>query len=606
MNRRSFLKTASALSFVGPGFVSAADSSSARSTAESAHTLRQAEPEGRNLFNGDVCCYFYNPEIWQPEGLPYSARAIHRFIDAVAGGGADTFVINTFAQVAYYPSKHLPTVLDGYRRGDTEFFHDRITGSIASDEQRQKTLQKMAALFDLYVDLVEAGVDWFRETVTYAKAKKMAVWSSIRMNDTHPGGDPDHAFDGGPLYRSPEYRFTGKGLPIGGATPPHFFGLNYALPEVRTYLLAVIREQIAYGVEGLELDWLRDPLCVPEPALKRNLNAMTDFMREVRSIARRDDSALPVGLRMPENLGYLKSIGLDISRWAHEGLIDFVSIGSYWQCVWDSPIDDLRRRLGEHVAIYGVIEGAPNLTRCSAPTLSGNALDNARVQQKGDKIAASSALASERESFRYSAACPEMLRGNAAGKLVLGAKGIETFNFYVADQVHIPGVYSHYNALQNLGELEALRRKPKQYCFSTLPDGGFYAWEQVEPVPFALTAGSRRELKLPMCAEPDDTMRFKIQIIVPDHATPLRLGVSFNECWPSFEPETTRLLLFPSGPFVEHASGRQALNYDLDANLIQDGWNSVVVINSNGSQSTQILGIELAVYAKTGSAPSTP
>jgi len=54
----------------------------------------------RNLFTGDSCVYFYNPELWQPEGLPYTARAIHRYVDLLADSGVDTFLSNPNAQVA--------------------------------------------------------------------------------------------------------------------------------------------------------------------------------------------------------------------------------------------------------------------------------------------------------------------------------------------------------------------------------------------------------------------------------------------------------------------------------------------------------------------------
>src|SRR3954462_13369847 len=86
--------------------------------ALAAGTLRKH----RNLFNGDSCVYFYNPEIYHPEGLPFTAKAIHRYVDQLADNGVDTFLINPNAQVAFYPSKKLPTVLDGYRRGNREFF----------------------------------------------------------------------------------------------------------------------------------------------------------------------------------------------------------------------------------------------------------------------------------------------------------------------------------------------------------------------------------------------------------------------------------------------------------------------------------------------------
>lgn len=92
-------------------------------------------------------------------------------------------------------------------------------------------------------------------------------------------------------------------------------------------MLAFVKEQVAYGVEDVELDWLRDPLCMPPPVSEIGLSAMTSFMREVRSIAQRGSEPLPLGLRIPANLPYLKHMGLDVTRWAREGLLDFVSLG---------------------------------------------------------------------------------------------------------------------------------------------------------------------------------------------------------------------------------------------------------------------------------------
>lgn len=98
--------------------------------------------------------------------------------------------------------------------------------------------------------------------------------------------------------------------------------------------------------------------------------------------------------------------------------------------------------------------------------------------------------------------------------MALGASGIETFNFYVADQVRIPEVHSQYPALSGLGDLKRLRGQSKQYCLATVPAGVFYGWETVETVPFQLAAGSRRELRLCMCAEPAGKLDLVVQIVV--------------------------------------------------------------------------------------------
>ncbi|MEJ7609094.1 MAG: hypothetical protein WKF37_23185 [Bryobacteraceae bacterium] len=60
----------------------------------------------RNLFTGDSCTYFYNPEIFHPEGLPYTAKAVHRYIDLLADNGVDTFLCNPKLRSRGIPAKN--------------------------------------------------------------------------------------------------------------------------------------------------------------------------------------------------------------------------------------------------------------------------------------------------------------------------------------------------------------------------------------------------------------------------------------------------------------------------------------------------------------------
>ena len=79
MERRTFLQSAGALA---------------------ASSARPDLSRHRNLFTGDSCVYFYNPELWQPEGCPLSAKAIHRYVDLLAASAVHTFLSNPNAQVA--------------------------------------------------------------------------------------------------------------------------------------------------------------------------------------------------------------------------------------------------------------------------------------------------------------------------------------------------------------------------------------------------------------------------------------------------------------------------------------------------------------------------
>jgi hypothetical protein len=83
----------------------------------------------------------------------------------------DAHVYRQTVHVAHYSSRNLPAILDGYRRGDNEFFRSSVNASGTPPDLLEKSLAKITAFYDLYLDLIEAGVDWFRETVEYSKQK---------------------------------------------------------------------------------------------------------------------------------------------------------------------------------------------------------------------------------------------------------------------------------------------------------------------------------------------------------------------------------------------------------------------------------------------------
>ncbi|MBO9605873.1 MAG: hypothetical protein J7639_07985 [Paenibacillaceae bacterium] len=118
----------------------------------------------RHLFNADTTTCFVNPERWQPEGGPYTAKAFHRYVDNLADYGIDTFIINANAQRAWYPSKTIPHILEGYVRGDREFFRGHaICQGITEEKEVGAFMDRMTAFMNLYQDLLDAGVDWLAE-----------------------------------------------------------------------------------------------------------------------------------------------------------------------------------------------------------------------------------------------------------------------------------------------------------------------------------------------------------------------------------------------------------------------------------------------------------
>lgn len=562
-----------------------------RGVAVTAAFAAQAQSGGRlarhrNLFTGDSCVYFYNPELWQPEGLPYTAKAIHRYVDLLADSGVDTFLSNPNAQVAWYPSKKLETVIDGYRRGDRDFFRAHARATHVAPDQLDTFLDDMVRFHNLYLDLAEAGVDWLAETVKACRRRNVAPWVSVRMNDTHGVEDVASHFNC-KVFRDPANRLSGRATDPNDPPQPHWVALNYARKPVRDFMFAHIREYLEdYGFEGVELDWLRDPHILEPGAGEEDCGIVTAWLREVRAFTeargRITGKPVPLGLRIPSNLGYLRSRGLDVRAIVREGLVDFIGFSNFWQTSWDLPYEQLRADLGPDVAFYGVVEDAPNWI----PGRSG----------KLETAAAPGRAPYPNLGIRYMAASAPMLRANAAGKLAMGVHGIEQFNFFCTDQPKIPGLRGDYAALRGIHDAASLRGKPKHYCLSS-PSGRLSTlWETPEQIPVVIDPGNRREFRLTMGGEPAGG-KLAIQVVLEKMAQPPRLGLSFNGAWPIFGARETSQMLFPVGPYTQFTEAHTAWQFALDTSAIRPGWNSVTVVNNTRKPpaAVKIVSVELGV-----------
>ncbi|MBS0661660.1 MAG: hypothetical protein JSR48_00220 [Verrucomicrobia bacterium] len=592
LSRRAFVQSGAALAMTAP-------------LAGLAGTPAPAGPPRplaahRVLFNGDCNFLFYNPELWQPEGGPYRPAAIGRYVATLAAAGVDTLLVNPNTQVAWYPSRSVEYVLAGYRRGDRDFVRPIAAGNAAlSPAQVDQYVDHLVALFDRYLDFTDAGVDWLAECARACRTHGVSPWLSYRMNATHFSGAPASPVNCR-LFREARHRLSGR-VPVPGHAPEAgWVGLNYGSPEVRDHMLALIRDGLEhYDYEGLELDWLRHPVCLEAPASPREVDGMTDWFAALKALAASCPRRVPVGLRVPANLGYLRAIGIDVPALVRRGIVDFLTFSNYWQTPWELPLDELRRELGPDVTLYGGIEDAPNWLEAVAPSLAERPAYQ-ELQLAGDNAYRPRAEAPGPRRIRgtrYLSASAPFLRANAAGKLVLGAEGVEAFNFFVTDQVRVPGQRADYAALRPLADLAALRGTTKHYAFNTASTQPTKIWDVPEQLPVRLGPGQRRALRLPLCAEPAGRgLRLVAQLVVGRADAARTCGVSLNGGWPVFERAATDALLFPAGPYSRHVEEHAAWNYALDLGAVRDGWNELTLVNES-PEALDLIAVELGVLA---------
>ncbi len=552
----------------------------------------------RNLFNGDCNFLFYNPELWQPEDGPFSVRAIQRYIGAIADSGVDTLLVNPNTQVAWYPSKQLEYLLRDYRRGDLDFARSVGAGLAGmAPALREKFSHNLRDLLDLYLDLTDAGVDWLAECARVCRERGVSPWLSYRMNPTHFSSAPESPVNCR-LFQDPKNRLSGRVPDATNSAQPAWVGLNYGREEVRDHMLAMIREGVeAYDYEGLELDWLRHPLCCEAPATQAQIDEMTDWFAAVRALTKARRHFYPLGIRTTANLSYLRSIGIDLKELVRRGLVDFCTFSNFWQTAWEMPLDELRRELGPDVTIYGGMEDAPNWLETQAPILTERP-SGPDVQLAGDNAfhAQEKPEATRRvRGTRYLSASAQFIRANAAGKLVLGANGLEQFNFFVTDQVRVPGLRADYAALRGLADLAALRGQEKHYAFNTVSLLSTKIWDVPEQLPVRIAPRHRRALRIPLCAEPAGAgLECVIQLVTDRAHAGHDCGISINGGWPVFICTETTELLFPAGPYTQHVDEHRAWNYLLDCALIHDGWNEIILYNETAAD-LSVAAVELGI-----------
>lgn len=599
-NRRDFLKsgllTGAALAW--PGVLHPVVADITVTPVQVASTGRERLARNRHLFNGDCNFLFYNPEIWQPNGGRYDIAAIDRYVAAVAAAGIDTLVINPNTQVVWYPSRRLPHILEGYTRGDLA--HARRLGAGLAGMTPvllDAYARNLVAMLDLYLDLAKSGIDWLAESARLTRKHGMRPWLSYRMNPTHFSGAPSSPANA-PVFRDPRNRLSGRAPDAQGSAQAAWIGLNYGRAEVRDHMAALIREGVQdYDFEGLELDWLRHPVCLETPASQADTDTITDWIADLRALtlARRPDYRFTI--RAPANLAYLRQTGLDLGELARRGLVDGFSFSNFWQTPWELPLDDLRRELGPEVALYGGMEDAPNWLETLAPDLTVRPT-GPDVQLAGDNAYHTkppAGVSPRVRGTRYLSASAEFLRASAVGKLVLGADGLEQFNFFVTDQVRVPGLRADYGALRGIDRLEALRGRPKHYALNTGSRLDTKLWDVPEQLPVKIAPKHRRALRLPMCAEPASAgLKLVVQVVTEQAAPAEGWGVSINGNWPVFAAQDVRELLFPAGPYTRHVAEHRARNFTLDPNALRDGWNVISLYNDTETE-LPVVAVELGL-----------
>jgi hypothetical protein len=186
--------------------------------------------------------------------------------------------------------------------------------------------------------LSEMGTDPLEIMVDFCHKNDLEVFWSMRMNDTHDSGNPllfcqwksDH----------PDYLVGTKGVkyPYGAN---RWSSVDYGVPAVRDKVFRILRDVCSrYDVDGIELDFFRHPVLFKaqmtgEPVTQSHCDQMTGLIQRVRKmteeIGLQRKRPILIGIRIPDSVSYCKAIGIDLTQWLKQDLIDIVVGGGYFK-----------------------------------------------------------------------------------------------------------------------------------------------------------------------------------------------------------------------------------------------------------------------------------
>ncbi|MFN0051792.1 MAG: family 10 glycosylhydrolase [Planctomycetales bacterium] len=355
------------------------------------------------------------------------------------------------------------------------------------------------------------GVDIAQRIVDESHRRNLEVFWEHRLNGA------DREADVTTPARHPLKDQHPEWLIEGGWWKPGLW--NFAIPEVREYKLAVLREVAArYDLDGLNLDFGRHPPFLPTGRQWEQREALTDFVRQVRlmllEVAERRGRPFLLSVRVADTVPGCHFDGLDVETWVRQRLVDMIIIGTRSIQVDLSGFKRITE--GSHVKLY------PCIDQHHSP------------------------------DGYHAVASPEFLRGVAANWWQQGADGIATFNFWnelpsAGKMIGTTGPLRdgqsvHALAYKEIGDPKQLAAFDKWFVVSRRYGGGFYdrqgnRWDDYtnlnHQAPLPLTLGAdptwvEVSVADKLAAQTNQVERIELRLQLSAATEPDKVAVKFN------------------------------------------------------------------------------
>jgi hypothetical protein len=374
----------------------------------------------KGLFHNEDCTqFFWSQEI--PEGK--AGEVIDRYVDVMAGAGVNVFLLNTGSQGrANYQSRAWESFWDGYDPAGPD---DQPFLAALPKNDAQTYRKGIGNMLTVH----QQGIDYPARVIRRCRHHRMSPWISIRMNDCHNHDNIDHPLHGSFWKQNPRFYRNAD-------VPTRYFArcLDYAHPEVRDHFMAIIIETLErYDLDGLELDFMREPYLFRAGKEAEGALILNDWLREIRARVAAAGTKLghPIrlGVRVPSRPEVAAGWGLDVRTWVKEGLIDLLVVTPRWAALeFDMPIREWREMLGT-----------------SPVTLAGGL--EAGYRPMGWKF-----------GRKYPDLSPELAMGAAVMVLSQGADAVYLFNYFQPMHWGLPVYQKTLKAMSSLNSLLKLPR----------------------------------------------------------------------------------------------------------------------------------------------------
>lgn len=310
------------------------------------------------IFNDDTCSLRYVDEAHTEEAV---SIALRHLTDTQVGAICWCMCVD----IAYsWPSKVLDNYYDQLDSGHRIGLYDDTVG-FEIQQQRGKpgyydTLPRGEEPRNVMVSLHRRGIDYLPILIDKARQRGIRFYGSFRMNDVHHRSDPKGMLSSRFWQEHQQYRLW----EVTDGRTHYNAALDYSFPEVRQRRLDAVREVTQwYDVDGVELDFCRNPYVFQPSEAWAKRDILTQFIQQVRqeldAAGEKWGRRLDLLIRVPFDDRKLHEAGMDVQAWLDEKLIDTL-IMSGQHNDYNQTIEPWVSRCRERgVAYYPCIEQDP-------------------------------------------------------------------------------------------------------------------------------------------------------------------------------------------------------------------------------------------------------